>query len=498
MNSPRLFHFIAGLLNPAFTFNLPTKVKCAAIGMLIVAATGYAQPDLSIQSVPGDPNQVEVSWEKGDLYYALERAALLYPSIVWEDVQNVQVNGNEMTLVVTVSGQPLLYRLRLDQLGGAGVVMISDISPSSGSEMVNVTRETVVYFSEIVDPATVTTDSFYLIANGERIAGRVVVSTTERFATFFYDTALPPSTEVRVVVNGDLIIGRNDLNIDADGDGEEGGVLTADFRTLPLTRIAGTGIFGYVYDSLSELPIVGATIRVDAFSEANAVTDATGKFQLMDMPAPEFFVHVDGSTASAPSGFVYPNVGKPFHSTPGQNVHLNHHGHEFDIYLPPMAMADIQDLSPTEDIDVGFGDAGKETLATLFPEIDPAVWALMTVTFPAGSAQDEQGNAATTATIIPVPKDRLPAPLPATLDPTIVISIQAPGATNFDVPAPVTFPNTDGLLPGEKTLIWSFNHDAGEWQVIGTATVSADGLVAVSDPGVGILAPGWHFTNPGS
>ncbi len=393
----------------------------------------------------------------------------------------------------------LKVRVRADDGQGSAYVLVSRISPSDQTEMVNVARETIVYFDDPVDPSTVTTDSFNLTANGETLPGRVVVSSTEKFATFFYDEPLPSSTEVRVVIDGDTIIGRNGIRIDADGDGIEGGTATADFRTLPLTRIAGTNVFGNVYDSLSGLPIAGATIRVDAFAVANAVTDSAGRFELMDMPAPEFFVHVDGSTATnAPSGFVYPNVGKPFHSVPGQSVHLNRNGVDFDIFLPPMAIADIQSLSSSADTDVGFGSAGKSTLATLFPEVDPAAWDRMSVTFPAGSARDDLGTPATTAAIIPVPKDRLPAPLPATLDPAFVISIQAPGATNFDVPAPVIFPNTDGQLPGEKSLIWSFNHDAGEWQVIGTGTVSADGLVVVSDPGVGILAPGWHFVWPGS
>ena len=39
---------------------------------------------------------------------------------------------------------------------------------------------------------------------------------------------------------------------------------------------------------------------------------------------PDFFVHVSGSTATnASAGFVYPNVGKPLHSVPGNTVQLN-------------------------------------------------------------------------------------------------------------------------------------------------------------------------------
>ena len=377
-------------------------------------------------------------------------------------------------------------------------------SPASGDQMVNVARETIVRFDERVNPATVTTDSFYLVAKGERVPGRVVVSSTERFATFFYDTALPSSTEVRFVVDGNRIRGRDGALLDADGDGVAGGVATADFRTLPLTRIPGTNIFGYVYDSYNlgpggeNIPVVGATIRVDAFPQANTTTDANGYFILRDMPAPEFFVHIDGTTAiNAPSGTIYPSVGKPFHTVPGQEVQLSMGGMPFNVYLPPMATADVVALDPGVDTPVGFGDAGKAELAEMFPELDPAVFDRLSVTFPAGSAVDNQGNAATQAVVIPVPPDRIPAPLPPFMDPALVISIQAIGATNFDVPAPVTFPNLDGMLPGEQALIMSFDHDAGHWKSIGTGTVSFDGLSIVSDPGVGIEAPGWHFPFPG-
>lgn len=55
-------------------------------------------------------------------------------------------------------------------------------------------------------------------------------------------------------MDGTKILGRDNLQVDADGDGEPGGMGTADFRTLSLTRIAGTELFGYVYDSHNRLP----------------------------------------------------------------------------------------------------------------------------------------------------------------------------------------------------------------------------------------------------
>jgi hypothetical protein len=109
-----------------------------------------------------------------------------------------------------------------------------------------------------------------------------------------------------------------------------------------------------------------------------------------------------------------------------------------------MATGDVKPLSPTAATDVGFGEGGMTELTTMFPGVDPAVWGEVKVAFPPNSAIARDGTPATQAAVIPVPPDRLPAPLPPTVDPKLVISIQALGATSFDVPAPATFPNMEG------------------------------------------------------
>ena len=388
-----------------------------------------------------------------------------------------------------------------------------EVSPADGEELVNVTRETVVRFNAEVNPDTVSTDTFYVIANSEKIPGRVVVSGTKKFATFYYDNPLPASTQIRVVVDGDKILDSKGLPIDADGDFISGGVKTAEFRTLPLTRLPDTGVFGFVRDSSTGDPLVGVTIRVDAFPGFEAVTvdddpattdvNEAGRFELTNTPAPDFFVTIDGSTVTGvEDGFMYPTLGKPFHSIPGRLTQLSMDGETFDIHLPLMAIGDVQTISEDDITEVGFGAVGKAELAKMFPDVDPALFDMMKVMFEPGSAQDDFGNPATEAVVIPVAPDRIPAPLPENLNPALVISIQAGidgnfnsagGATNFDVPAQVTFPNLDGMAPGEKMLFMSFDHDAGKWIVNGSATVSEDGMSVVSDPGTGILAPGWHF-----
>jgi hypothetical protein len=389
-------------------------------------------------------------------------------------------------------------------------------APFNGEGMVSLTRDGVVRFGTKVKPETVTNEAFYLIANGQRLAGQVKVSSTQEFATFLTDEILPASTEVRIVVDGSKILSQNGVAIDADGDGLVGGIGTADFTTLPIARITGTDVWGYVYDSYNknpdgtDKPLEGVEIRLDFLPDVKAVTDANGYFILEDVPAPEFFVYIDGSkAANAPAGTQYASLGKAFHSVPGQSTQLFMDGVPFNIYLPPMFASDVKALSTTENTDVGFGDASKALLQQALPDVDPSVWDEVKVTFAPGSAQDREGNAATQAMIVPVAPDRLPAPLPPGVDPKLVISIQAGGAngfnreaqggaTTFDVPAPLQFPNLEGLKSGEKSLFWSFDHVAGEWIVIGTGTVSEDGKVIKSDPGTGVLAPGWHFTISGT
>ena len=40
--------------------------------------------------------------------------------------------------------------------------------------------------------------------------------------------------------------------------------------------------------------------------------------------------------------------------------------------------------------------------------------------------------------------------------------------------------------------MYSFDHDLGIFVSIGTGTVSEDGMLVKSDPGVGVVKAGWH------
>jgi len=390
-------------------------------------------------------------------------------------------------------------------------VAIVRSTPANGETEVAVTRETIIEFALPIKATGVTAANFYAQFGEETLAANVRHSPDRKRVTLFYEQPLPASVRVRVTVNGDNLLDDLNRKIDADGDSVAGGIGKIDFYTLGLSRIAGTNVFGYVYDSYNknpdgtDRPAIGATIRVDGFPEANAVTHENGYFILRDMPAPVVFVHIDGSTATnAPPGTVYATVGKPFHSVAGRSTQLMMDGQSFNIYLPPMSVGDIKPLSSTANTDVSFGTAGKAKLVEMFPNMNPAVWDQTKVTFPPNSAIDETGKPATQAAIIPVPADRLPAPLSPGLNHQLDIAIVATGATNFDTPAPACFPNLPDpvtgqpLPPGAKSALVSFNHDTGQWEVVGSMTVSADGRMVCTDPGVGIRAPGWHGSQAGT
>ena len=73
---------------------------------------------------------------------------------------------------------------------------VTQLTPASGEEMVNVTRNAVVHFDQEMDPDTITPDSFYIELNQAPIGGTVEVSSTRRFATFFPNSPLPTSSQV--------------------------------------------------------------------------------------------------------------------------------------------------------------------------------------------------------------------------------------------------------------------------------------------------------------
>ncbi len=458
----------SGLPNsPGHTLYLPTVINSDGSRARVISRVRTGAVDFAVTLGPGD---VFVQGYSAPGSYNFHLAA------------PPQAGAQNLTGAINLTGAGLLFT-----------------SPQDGEDGVAVTRETILAFSAPLDPSTVTKSVFAASSAGDPLDFRLHLSQDQRQVTLFYTDPLPGNALVQVTVDGTLLRDAAGGLVDVDGDNIAGGSSAVSFSTLSLSMVAGTSVCGRVFasqlaasgnTSVNE-PLQGVTITVDGKEqELRVVTDAGGNFCLDPAPAGRFFVHIDGRTAgnATPDGGYYPFVGKAWKSVPGAQASVG------DIYLPLVQPGTLQPVSQTEDVTIGFAPAVLDQ----FPEFGEVA-----ITVPAGSLFNDDGTPVGKVGIAPVPADRIPGQLPEGLNFPLVITVQTDGASNFDTPAPVCFPNLPNpdtgqkLAPGEKTALWSFNHDTGRFGVVGPMTATADGTLVCTDPGVGVPAPGWHSWNPG-
>ena len=386
---------------------------------------------------------------------------------------------------------------------------IRETSPFAGESSVALTREIILRFTmPLALDATLTTwdfntqtpGTFYAEGGGRKLLTRVELSGDRLKATLFFLEPVPASTRVTVTFNG---TGINDLlsrAIDPEGDGNAGGVFTYTYDTAPITPVIGTGIIGHVYASEkgpgeNDVPLPGVLVRVVGSETLFTFTAADGSFNLNPCPAGRFFVEVDGRTSALsnfPDGGYYPYINKPWEALPGKADNLA--AGTGVIYLPLVPANTLQPVSATEETKIAFAPAVVAA--------NPAL-AGVEIYVPPNSLFADDGTRGGKVGLAPVASDRLPEPLPPGLNHALDISIQTDGATNFDRPVPVRFPNLPDpvtgikLPPGAKSALWSYNHDKGAWEIAGPMTVTEDGNFLVTDVGVGVRQPGWHGSMPG-
>jgi cytoskeletal protein CcmA (bactofilin family) len=235
-------------------------------------------------------------------------------------------------------------------------------------------------------------------------------------------------------------------------------------------RIAGdpaaTSISGVVLDNQNQ-PVPGVTLRIKEQPARTAQADAQGLFRIAGAPVGTIHLIVDGSTSLRPGS--WPDLEFVLTTIPGRDNTVN-----MPIYLLPIDVAGGVFVDETR--------GGVLTLPE-FPgfalEVQPG-----SVTFPGGS---RSGVISVTA----VHGDKVPMVPNFGQQPRFIVTIQPAGA-RFDPPARLVLPNLEGLAPGEVTEMYSFDHDLGHFVSIGPGTVSEDGMVIVSNPGVGVVKAGWH------
>lgn len=431
----------------------------------------------------------------------LEERRILETGVGWEPVATAPVTEAGFNVLrLEPSGSERFFRLR--EIPARIATGLEETSPAAGESGVAVTRETIVRFSRALAAGTkLGVDKFHASAGGRLMLSRVELSADRRAAILFFLEYLPGSSRVEVTLECEGLVDADGVGVDGDGDGLPGGTAQWSFDTSGVSGLAGTAVVGHVFASErrngTNVPLVGVTVTVDGAEETlRTRTGADGSFRLEPAPAGRFFVHVDGRTAEGsrwPGGAYYPFVGKAWEAVPGKLDNLA--GGSGEVFLPLVPAGALQAIRVDGPTEVSFTPAVVAA--------DPRL-AGVRLEVPANALFSESGARGGRLGMAPVAPDRLPEPLPQGLNPALVITVQSDGAMNFDRPVPIRFPNLpdpltgERLGPGEKTAIWSFNHDTGRWEVSGPATVSADGQFVDSDPGTGLRQPGWSFTAPGT
>jgi Glucodextranase, domain B/Carboxypeptidase regulatory-like domain len=245
--------------------------------------------------------------------------------------------------------------------------------------------------------------------------------------------------------------------------------VTTDAAFTATGRVSGpaeeTKISGVVLDN-TNTPIAGVTVRVEG-STLTTRADAQGQFTIAPAPVGYVKLLVDGTTAQRTG--TWPTLEFTLFTLPGQNNTVG-----MPIYLLP--------IDNRRGLFVDETTGGTLTL----PELPG-----FSITVKPGSVTFPGGSRTGTISATLVHSDKVPMAPGFGQQPRFIVTIQPVGA-HFDPPAAITFPNVDGLAPGEVTEMYSFDHDLGQFVAIGTGTVSDDGSVLRSDPGVGIMKAGWH------
>jgi hypothetical protein len=272
--------------------------------------------------------------------------------------------------------------------------------------------------------------------------------------------------------------GQNNNSVEADFGGDSGSPVAFTASGKLPGNPANTTISGVVLDN-SNNPIPNVTMRVYKTNQASSnnlpqqigtpvVTNAQGEFLISNAPFGYYKLMADGSTATV-TNKTFPTLEYDMVTVAGQDNSVG-----TPIFLPA--------LDTVNQLCVDSTHGGTLTL----PEAPGFALTVLpgSATFPGGSKQG-------CVSVSLVHGDKIPMAPGFGQQPRFIVTIQPVGAT-FNPPAPITFPNVDGLPAREVTEMYSYDHDLSMFTAIGTGTVSADGSVIVSDPGVGVLKAGWH------
>lgn len=227
---------------------------------------------------------------------------------------------------------------------------------------------------------------------------------------------------------------------------------------------ANTRLSGSILDHTDE-PLSGVTLSIEG-TDLFTASDTNGYFTFDNVPVGPIHLFADGSTVTKEGE--WPDLAYDLVTVAGIDNAL-----PMPIHLLPL----------NEDCPIAGGEEKVDVTLEEMPgfklEILP------------NSVHFGDGRKTGKVSVTQVRSDKIPMAPGEGMQPAFIITIQ-PHDVHFDPPAPVTYPNTENLAPGQVTEFYSFDHDLGSFVSIGTGTVSEDGTTVTSDPGFGVIKGGWH------
>jgi hypothetical protein len=395
--------------------------------------------------------------------------------------------GRQITIQTDANGQASAT-LQLGTRVGSGNNQVLVSSPGFVGEVMFCSTATVGTPTQIHDIA------------GEMQKGVIGQALPEPFSVVVFDVGGNPVSGVPVVFTveqgGGLLEGSPTVTKTTDSDGrasalltlaqEEGinnNVVSAAFNglvTTPVSFIASgvtpanpttTTVSGIVMDNGNQ-PVVNVTASIEG-TNLSALTDENGRFSIANAPVGSINLFIDGSTSTEAEP--YPFLEFPLVTVAGQDNHL-----PSPIFLPELDADNSKVVGGDEDVTLTMKGV---------PGVQFTVFA-HSATFPDGTHVGK-------LSVSQVHSDKVPMPPPNATAPHLFWTVQPP-RVKFNPPMRIQIPNTEGVPPGTVTEIFCYNHDLEEFASGGTARVSADGSMIVSDRGSGVIVSGWGDAPPPS
>ncbi len=256
-----------------------------------------------------------------------------------------------------------------------------------------------------------------------------------------------------------------------EGVGSQAGAMAQRFADSFITFPDEAIVAGQVLDT-TLAPIPGMGVEIGGVS---ATTNADGAFELRGVPAGLQELRILGGEAG---GLLFPPLDFELDVVAG----IDPNGLREPVFLPAL------DLSGGLDVIGGTASGGGILTSSQLPGMSLDLNGV-SVLNPDGTPFSGRMS----ITLVPAPNVPMQGPPEFSADTFVTVQ---PARLRLVPSAPITFPNDADALPGEQVPLSTFDHDVSDWVTYGTATVSADGQLFVSNPGQGLPTTGWGCPHP--